>query len=362
MAHTKILNMPKNRSSNIELLRIVAMIMIVASHYCYHSGLEELVDPVQLNGNGMLVQALSIGGKTGVNIFFLISGFFMINSIMKWHKVWQLIFQIISINVIVWVFLTLIGYDYSKEAYLRLIPILFGAEDSFITSYLVIYVLSPLINKALHSYTRKEFEYLLAVLLFYFCILASIFLQKTWSYVAWAFTMYSIGAYIRIYHIIESKRKYGLLVVICLLAAWGWVYAFDLLIQAFPSLNKRLWMFAIADANKITLLALAVSIFLWFSSLKIKTNRIINTFSGSVAFGVLLWHDNNNIVRQWLWKDFINTADYFSSNYFWLRSLISIFGVYICCSVMELIRQYLIENPLFSKFNKAKISNRLSTD
>lgn len=341
----------KSRSSNIELLRIVAMIMIVASHYCYHSGLKELVDPTQLNGNGLLVQALSIGGKTGVNIFFLISGFFMINSTMKWHKVWQLIFQIFSINVILWIFLTLLGYNYTKGDYLRLVPILFGVESSFITSYLVIYVLSPLINKALHCYTRKEFKYLLFVLLFYFCILESIFLQKTWSYVAWAFTMYSIGAYFKIYNIIEKKRNYGLLVLIGLFAAWGWIYAFDLLIKFVPSLHKGLWMFAIADANKITLVALAVSMFLWFSSLKIKTKRIINILGGSVAFGVLLWHDNNNLVRQWLWKDFLNTADYFSNNYFWLSSIISVFGVYLACSIMELIRQYLIEKPLFSKFH-----------
>ena len=74
--------MGKERDSNIELLRIVAMLMIVLHHLCLrgYSGLEGGLDGwfVDLERN-MLI----IGGKIGVDVFVLISGFFLASGRIK---------------------------------------------------------------------------------------------------------------------------------------------------------------------------------------------------------------------------------------------------------------------------------------
>lgn len=80
----------KNRSSNFEILRIIAMIMIVAHHFSVHGGFEMYISSLQLNT--IFLQFLQFGGKIGVNIFVLISGYFLINTdnikVKKIIKLW----------------------------------------------------------------------------------------------------------------------------------------------------------------------------------------------------------------------------------------------------------------------------------
>lgn len=82
------------RSSNIELLRIVFMLMIVLHHYCVNSGLTEVMKWNDITSNMILVQFMSIGGKVGVNGFFLISGYFMIHKLASVQKMIKLIFEV----------------------------------------------------------------------------------------------------------------------------------------------------------------------------------------------------------------------------------------------------------------------------
>ena len=58
------------RRSNFELLRIVAMLMIIAYHLCGHGGLK--FDASVFSVNHLWTDVFSMGGKIGVNIFFLI--------------------------------------------------------------------------------------------------------------------------------------------------------------------------------------------------------------------------------------------------------------------------------------------------
>lgn len=67
----------KQRNSNIELLRIVAMLMIVAHHFSVHGGFS--FDPSRISVNLIWIQFLQLGGKVGVDIFILISGYYLVS-------------------------------------------------------------------------------------------------------------------------------------------------------------------------------------------------------------------------------------------------------------------------------------------
>lgn len=83
--------MPANdRQSNIELLRIVAMSMIVIGHFLYHGVTKE-------NMPRFLYELLYTYCRDGVNLFFLISGFFRIKSTVK--SVARLVFTVLFSNV-----------------------------------------------------------------------------------------------------------------------------------------------------------------------------------------------------------------------------------------------------------------------
>ena len=103
-----------------------------------------------------------------IYVFFLISGNFMLNSKVKWDKVARLIFQIFSINLIACRFLTSIRCSYGVKDCLKMIPFVFDVSMSFITSYIIVYRFSSVINKAIKSFNQREYSYLLLMSLIYF--------------------------------------------------------------------------------------------------------------------------------------------------------------------------------------------------
>lgn len=67
----------KIRNSNLEILRIVSMILIIVHHYVVHGQFEW---SNTITTNKILLEVLSLGGKLGVNCFVLITGYFMVQS------------------------------------------------------------------------------------------------------------------------------------------------------------------------------------------------------------------------------------------------------------------------------------------
>ena len=65
-------NINNKRQSNIELLRILAMILIIAHHFALFGAFGFSETAVSINK--LWIQFIQIGGKIGVNIFILISG------------------------------------------------------------------------------------------------------------------------------------------------------------------------------------------------------------------------------------------------------------------------------------------------
>ena len=75
------------RSSNIELFRILSMLMIVAHHYVVNSGLMNCIDAQStLRFQDYFLLLFGWGGKTGINCFVLITGYFMCTSAITKKK------------------------------------------------------------------------------------------------------------------------------------------------------------------------------------------------------------------------------------------------------------------------------------
>ncbi|GHT33462.1 membrane protein [Bacteroidia bacterium] len=346
--------MNTKRESNIELLRIVAMFMIVVHHYCINSGLTQLFDLNNITFNTILVQFMAFGGKVGVNIFFIISGFFMINSTFIKNKVLKLVLEVLFYSVLVILFLWSLGYLYSIKTIIIDTVVLFIGTDSFIAAYLLVYILSPIINKMLKVLSNKEFLFLLSILLIYFSIFSTFLFMNTWNYFGWAFTCYVVGAWLKLYgnnfNFIKSLKINVLLAFSCLLLIWVSMLVVDFIGVKY---GFTAWSWMMGNANKITVFLMAVCMFLFFKNLHIKYNKIINTVAGS-CFGVLLIHANSNTMRQWLWKDFLHNTDYFQSPYLWLHMVLSCVGIYLICTLIDICRIKFIETPLFDRLDKRK--------
>ncbi len=65
------------RSSNLELFRIITMLLIIAHHYVVNSGLTEILYVNPLSSKSIFLFLFGAWGKTGINCFVLITGYFM---------------------------------------------------------------------------------------------------------------------------------------------------------------------------------------------------------------------------------------------------------------------------------------------
>ena len=89
----------KQRNSNLELYRIIVMLLIVAHHYVVNSGMMEEMAKEPLSSNSIFFYIFGMWGKTGINCFVMITGYFMCKSQITIRKFLKLLFQIEFYNV-----------------------------------------------------------------------------------------------------------------------------------------------------------------------------------------------------------------------------------------------------------------------
>ena len=159
--------MVNKRQTNIELLRIVAMLMIITLHFLGHGDvMGSFGEPSVAHAICEIIKGICM---VAVNCFILISGYFLINAEFKWSKVVKLLLQIWFYSVILFVILAATGcIDVGfKDFIFALFPVSTNADD-FSTAYLLLYVLSPFLNKLILQLDQKQHITLLAILLLFF--------------------------------------------------------------------------------------------------------------------------------------------------------------------------------------------------
>ena len=98
------MNNQKMRNSNLELFRIIVMLFIVAHHYVVNSGLTDLNGPIgcdPVSAKSIFLLLFGAWGKTGINCFVLITGYFMCKSQITLKKFLKLLLQIMFYKVVI---------------------------------------------------------------------------------------------------------------------------------------------------------------------------------------------------------------------------------------------------------------------
>lgn len=134
------MNHSVKRQSNIELLRIVAMFFVIAHHYVVNSGVNELFDfSKPVSSNTLFLQWWGMWGKTAINVFVIITGYFMCSSKLTLRKILKLYLQVQFYLTVGFAALVLIGYErisVNGIANLLLWPFM-GLNRGFTPSFIV---------------------------------------------------------------------------------------------------------------------------------------------------------------------------------------------------------------------------------
>lgn len=329
------------RSSNIELFRILSMLIIVAHHYVVNSGLWACIDAQSnLHLQDYFLLFFGWGGKTGINCFVLITGYFMCTSNITKKKFCKLVGEVYFYNIIIWCLFFIIGYEqFSIKGLLKALFPFFTVADNFTSCFLLFYLLIPFINRLIHALTEKEHFLLMVWCLGVYVVLPSFAKANVvFNYVTWFAILFVIASYIRLYPKawFNSSKTTGILAVVSLILSW-------ISIAVLAMISKRiggtigLAYFFVSDSNKVLALTTAVNAFLFFRNLKLRNNKVINTVAAS-TFGVLLIHANSDAMRRWLWRDVCNNVAVYESGNVVGHAIGCVLLIYTVCTIIDIIR------------------------
>ena len=293
------------RNSNIELLRIISILMVLLLHFNnhgYYPGLVLFPDPLTAHlKTGFLIECFCI---VAVNCFVLISGYFGIN--LKLRSVLKLFLQCFFIGLFSYLLYLCITH---RAVDSEVIGDLFYAFSHnkwwFVISYLGLMLVSPLLNAAVQTVSRKQL--LISILVF------TAFL----GYFGWYHDMehtdsgYSLISLILIYLI---GRYIGLYVSLDWIKRHRWCFAVGYVVGSLLLFGLILLRYGGNEINNIfgydhpLVIINACLLLLFFLSLQFHS-RVVNWIASSV-FASYLIHESIYFGDQLLYPW---SSEYFAS-------------------------------------------------
>ena len=315
--------------------------MIVAHHYVVNSGLMSYIDAQStLRFQDYFLLLFGWGGKTGINCFVLITGYFMCTSSVKKEKFLKLLGEIYFYTVILWNIFFFTGYEaFSLKAFLKMLFPFFTVADNFTSCFLLFYQLIPFLNKLVHALTEKEHFMLMAWCIGIYAFLPSFAKANVvFNYITWFSILYVIASYIRLHpkDWFNSTRITGFWAGASLLLSWASVIVLAMFSRIIGK-GIGICYFFVADSNKVLALMTGVSTFLFFKNLKIGYSKVINTIAAS-TFGVLLIHANSDTMRRWLWVDVCKNVGAYETGNAVVHAVLTVMIVYMLCTIIDIIR------------------------
>ena len=302
----------KKRDASFELLRIVAMIMIICLHYNTRGeALLELGFPASgVKIYATIIEAVCI---TGVNVYVLLSGFFLSRGKVRPSRIISLICQVYFYTILVSLAMMLVGtytINSGDSAY-KLVQYLFPISSEhywFVTAYVIMYVLAPVMNAAVENLTRKQMKTVIIGLLIWFTIVKSfvpvMFVTDHHGYdYGWFLVLYLIAAYIRKYNVVlfyNAKRSGAVfLVSVALIAVMSIGLYYVNLVRG----GLIYYAGVPFDYNFIFTLTGSLGLFGFFRFFRMRENKFADVvrFVAPFTFGVYLLHMHVEIADRWLW-------------------------------------------------------------
>ena len=348
----------KVRNSNLELYRIIVMLLIVMHHYVVNSGLFEIMQSSDLTFNSISLYLWGMWGKTGINCFVLITGYFMCKSEISIKKFLKLVLEVIFYKVIIYIIFVFCGIvEFKYTSFIKSFCPISNIGDGFTTAFILFYLFIPFINVLIHNLCKKWHLLLIALSLFIYTLWYMIpIFEVRYNYVTWFIVLFLMASYIRLYCSTS-----------CLSIRWGRLSLCTIVLSSISVYLLRVMgyhpYYLVQDSNAILAICVAICTFMYFKDLKIKYNKTINTIAAS-TFGVLLIHANSDAMRQWLWKDTLQNIVWLDSKYCILHAVISVLAVFGICVLVDIIRIRLIEKTFFesSLYEKLELGIRKFLD
>lgn len=340
----------KHRESNIELFRIIMMLLIVAHHYVVNSGVLDAIITPPYTWKHYFLFIYGMWGKIGINCFVLITGYFMCKSEITIRKFLKLLLEVLFYNLVIYSIFALTGYGaFSFVGMVKAFNPIESISSGFTSCFLIYYLLIPFLNAMINHISKKQHAILIGLCMLFFVVWDQIpGVEYRFNYVGWFCVLHVIASYIRFYLPSDNEKTKNMHEVLLMIT--GGVFAILSVIGQCLMIQKGWhvgWQYKwVVDCNALVGVISSVMMFIGFKELRIKYSPLINSIAAS-TFGVLLIHANSDTMRRWLWQDVCRNVDWISSPYMPLHAIGCVLAIFTICIVIDKVRIYAFEKPTF---------------
>lgn len=337
------------RQSNIELLRILAMFMIVVGHAATNG---HDIPSLPLDSHSIFAVSMSQGARIAVDIFVIITGAFG-SKCCNFSKLGSLYRQIWFYSVSILLATILFTDDIvATPVFIKSIFPIYTSQYWFATDYIILIILSPLLNRLISSLDKRAHGMLLFCAIIVLSLLPSIVPVNPsfFNMLIWFIVLYFIGAYLRLYDIkIFNRIKYwhGLLILFGIMCSAAVIYYLGYEYIYF----RHNTIYLLAEPNKITALVCALSLFIGFRNINIGSIWWINTISVS-TFAVYLISDHP-LIRSHIYRPI---ADNIGSQFYPAIYVVWCAIIFVLCIAIEKLRKK-FDDFIFNKHRFRPLSS-----
>ncbi len=342
-----------DRESNFELLRIICMLLIIWGHLTN----EYLVSEPILGLNYIETHFLKSFTAVAVNVFVLISGYFSVSfKLPRILKLGQLTW-FYSVTLLILTFSC--GWHSINYYDITFFVPIFSKKYWFITIYIILYILSPCLNKLALSISKNHFKSILFI---------GFFIIYVWHTLSFILNfnrpiddagygipnfiyLYLLGRYIKLHGNIYTIKQNILLLyfIICMS-----LFTFQLTYSIILGFSFT----ALFSYNTIFVFLGSVALFLFFAKLNIGYNSFINKWA-KYCLAVYVIHTNADFFAK-LYE--FSQVSQIPPIWFIPYSLLISTIMYFAFALVEQVRLYFfdkIENIMNNRIMQTEIAQNI---
>lgn len=299
----------KKRQANLELLRCIAMMMVVVLHFLGKGELLDTFSDGKVTAFGVIGWLMEGFCAVAVNLYMLLTGYFLCESRFKPSRMLSLLLQLWTYSVGIGLLGAAFGLNGDTPVDTHyLLTLLFPVSMEhywFLTAYVYMMLFSPLLCAGVRALTQATHQVTILLLLVFFSLGKSVlpvrFEMDAFGYdCIWYMVVFLIAAYIRKYGIprLEKKTRGVLLYLVCSLLISALSIGVRLATAATGRFELSWNMFL--HYNHILSLLAAVGLFTVFLRIRVEGSmaKVVLRIS-PYCLGVYLLHENIGVRYAW---------------------------------------------------------------
>ncbi len=335
------------RNYGIDLLRLVAMFMVVVLHILGQGGVLSAFIP--LSGHYEAAWFFEISSFCAVNCYALISGYVGVNARFRYSSIAVLWLRVFFYSILITALFTVFApHMLDKHAWSHALFPVMKNQYWYFTAYFCLFFLMPVFNSGIRNMTLESAKSLCFGILAVFSVFHLIFPNAKLGVdngygVMWISLMYIVGACI---------GKFGFKRNLSVWQAWAGYWSFVLLTWLSKIVNEYFRISAgkelkgdgaLVDYTSPTMVACAVCLLIAFERLRISDNqaKIISKLA-PLSFSVYLIH-----AQPLIWEHLLKNRFFaFFELPLWIMP-VYVLGlalvIYCACLAIDFVREWLFK-------------------